>query len=316
MGRHTAVFSSHRSRTRWVTERLQPGLEGDIAAGLGKKSGKQGWLAFEDDATTHSPVLHFHYPSTLEAGTLYIRRSVKLEFGSLTDQRPVGRHRVRPWATEVLTRPLNEMGCEVVALEVERAFWEKTTILHAEHHRALGVPMPANYSRHFADVAAMANRPETERALADDALRKEVVAWKDRFFARTWARYELAKPGTFRLVPPAERVAELTRDYQAMRDMFLDEPVSFDAILETLRKLEARINPNPRINSIFREQPSSSSMEDRRGGSCRDFRLPTKGVRRLGRRPRPTFPHSVLEENLLCREAREGEAAGRATEAA
>jgi hypothetical protein len=37
-------------------------------------------------------------------------------------------------------------------------------------------------------------------------------------------------------------VAELARDYQAMRDMFLDEPVSFDAILETLRKLEARIN--------------------------------------------------------------------------
>ncbi|NUN93628.1 MAG: hypothetical protein HUU04_07595, partial [Verrucomicrobiae bacterium] len=31
--------------------------------------------------------------------------------------------------------------------------------------------------------------------------------------------------------------------------------------------------PNPRISSIFREQPSSSSMEDRRGGLCRDFRL-------------------------------------------
>jgi hypothetical protein len=226
---------------RWVNERLQPRLETEITAVLGKKTGT-GWLTFKDDATTHSPVLHFHYPSTLEAGTLYIRRSVKLEFGSLTDQRPVGRHRVRPWAAEVLTRPLNEMGCEVVALEVERAFWEKATILHAEHHRDLEVPMPSNYSRHYADVAAMADRPETERALADDALRKEVVAWKDRFFARTWARYELAKPGTFRLVPPAERVAELARDYQAMRDMFLDEPVSFDAILETLRKLEARIN--------------------------------------------------------------------------
>jgi len=226
---------------RWVNERLQSRLETEITAVLGKKTGT-GWLAFEDDATTHSPVLHFHYPSTLEAETLYIRRSVKLEFGSLTDQRPVGRHRVRPWAAEVLTPPLNEMGCEVVALEVERAFWEKATILHAEHHRDLEVPMPANYSRHYADVVAMADRPETERALADDALRKEVVAWKDRFFARTWARYDLAKPGTFRLVPPAERVTELARDYQAMRDMFLDEPVSFDAILETLRKLEARIN--------------------------------------------------------------------------
>ncbi len=36
--------------------------------------------------------------------------------------------------------------------------------------------------------------------------------------------------------------------------------------------------PNPRISSIFREQPSSSSLEDRRGGSCRDFRLLTRRV--------------------------------------
>ena len=62
------------------------------------------------------------------------------------------------------------------------------------------------------------------------------------FFDRTWARYDLAVPGTFRLVPPAARVAELARDYQEMRDMFLDAPVSFDVILETLHRLEARIN--------------------------------------------------------------------------
>ena len=134
------------------------------------------------------------------------------------------------------------MGCDVVTLEVERAFWEKATILHAEYHRDPASPMPGRYSRHYADVAAMANRTETERALEDDVLRTRVVAWKARFFARSWARYDLAAPGTFRLVPPPERRVDLARDYQEMRDMFLDEPPSFDAILETLRKLEARIN--------------------------------------------------------------------------
>jgi hypothetical protein len=129
----------------------------------------------------------------------------------------------------------------VVALEVERAFWEKATILHAEHHRDLATPMPGRYSRHYADVAAMANRPEAERALADDALRQRVVDWKARFFARSWARYDLAKPGTFRLVPPAARVAELARDYQEMQDMFLDAPMPFETILETLRQMESRI---------------------------------------------------------------------------
>ena len=52
----------------------------------------------------------------------------------------------------------------------------------------------------------------------------------------------LAKPGTFRLVPKAERLPALRRDYQLMRDMYLTEPVSFDDILTTLSNLEHRIN--------------------------------------------------------------------------
>ncbi|MFZ4693795.1 MAG: nucleotidyl transferase AbiEii/AbiGii toxin family protein [Verrucomicrobiia bacterium] len=227
---------------RWVTEQLQTELEREIFAVLGQRTDRKTWLAFESDPVTHSPVLYFNYPTTLEAGAPYIHRSVKFEFGSLTNQRPVGRHRVQPWLSSVLPAPLAEVGCDVVALEVERAFWEKATILHAEYHRDLATPMPGNYSRHYADVAAMANRPEIERTLTDDVLREQVVAWKARFFARSWARYDLAKTGTFRLVPPAAREPELARDYQEMRDMFLDAPVSFDVILETLRRLEARIN--------------------------------------------------------------------------
>jgi len=56
------------------------------------------------------------------------------------------------------------------------------------------------------------------------------------------ARYDLAKPGTFRLVPPAEHLPAPRRDYQAMRDMYLSEPASFDDILATLADLENRIN--------------------------------------------------------------------------
>jgi hypothetical protein len=50
------------------------------------------------------------------------------------------------------------MGCDVVALEEERAFWEKATILHAEHHRDLKTPMPGHYSRHYAEAAGTATR--------------------------------------------------------------------------------------------------------------------------------------------------------------
>ena len=227
---------------KWVESQLQPELEKEFHLLIGQRSAKQSWLEYQLDAATHSPVLLFFYPSALAAGAGYIRRWVKLEFGSLTDQRPVGQHRVRPWLADILPAPLKEMGCDVVALEVERAFWEKATILHAEHHRDLATAMPSHYSRHYADVAAMASRPETTRALADDALRERVVIWKSRFFARTWARYDLAQSGTFRLVPPSARLAELARDYEDMRDMFLDPPPQFDEVMETLKKLEVRIN--------------------------------------------------------------------------
>jgi hypothetical protein len=228
--------------SKWVAERLQPELEQAIRDVIGDRPGGQSWLGFQIDSVTHSPVLLLYYPSVLAKGADYIRRWVKLEFGSLTDQRPAGEHRVRPWLAEFLPAPLAEMGCDVVALEVERAFWEKATILHAEYHRDLTTPMPGSYSRHYADVAAMANRPETDRAVADHALRERVVSWKSKFFPRSWARYDLAVPGTFRLVPPEDRMKELARDYVAMRDMFLGEPVSFESIMEKLRGLENRIN--------------------------------------------------------------------------
>jgi len=68
------------------------------------------------------------------------------------------------------------------------------------------------------------------------------MGWKSQFFGSSWANYDKAKPGTFRLVPPAERQGALKRDYQAMRDMYLTDPASFDDILTALAELERRIN--------------------------------------------------------------------------
>ena len=59
-------------------------------------AGSAGWsLTFEIDPQTESPVLQFQFPvSTIFGG--YVPPRVKLEFGSLTDQRPVGAHSVTP----------------------------------------------------------------------------------------------------------------------------------------------------------------------------------------------------------------------------
>ncbi|MBA3957032.1 MAG: nucleotidyl transferase AbiEii/AbiGii toxin family protein [Parachlamydiaceae bacterium] len=203
---------------------------------------EQARFEFLKDPNTNSPVLLFHYPSSQPTGFDYIKRSVKLEFGSLTDQQPTGRHTITPWIAEIFPKAFPDWRCEVMALEMERSFWEKATILHAEYHRPPNKPIPDRYSRHYADTSMLTKHPEAIKAINNHNLRNQVVIWKSQFFGNSWANYILAKPGTFRLVPPNERLPALRRDYQLMRDMYLTEPVSFDDILSTLSDLEYRIN--------------------------------------------------------------------------
>ncbi len=223
-----------------VQRQIGPALASAVAAVLGRT--ESDWFEFLTDPGTHSPVLLFHYPSSQPDGFDYLRRSVKLEFGSLTDQQPIGRHPVRPWVADLLPDAFPDWRCEVVALEVERSFWEKATILHTEYHRPADKPTPDRFSRHYADTAALAKHPVANRAIDQHDLRNRVVQWKSQFFGSSWANYGQAKPGTFRLVPPAERQAALRRDYVAMRDMYLNEPASFEEILATLAEIENRIN--------------------------------------------------------------------------
>ena len=227
-------------RKRWRKQIAPASGSWPLQQYLGKRD--DGWFEFQTDAATNSPVLLFHYPSTLPSGFEYFKRSVKLEFGSLTDQQPIGRHAIQSLMATIVPAAFADWRCEVVALEFERSFWEKATILHKEYHRPAERPMPDRFSRHYADTAALARHPAAVAAIGSHEFRERVVAWKGKFFGSSWANYDLAKPGTFRLVPSAERLPAFQRDYDAMRDMYLSQPVRFDEILAVLAELERRIN--------------------------------------------------------------------------
>jgi len=247
------VIASRTKRDAWmerlqkvcetaVRDRIQPSIEQRVRDLLGDWPRDGAWTEFLLEPETQSPVILFHYPVTQASGFAYLLRNVKMEFGSLTDQRPVDTRRIRPWIADELENSFQDWKCEVIALELDRSYWEKATILHAEHHRAPESRMPVRFSRHYADMAALARHSESRVAVDRHDVRERVVAWKDRFFARKWARYDLAKPGTFRLIPPTGRIAELRGDYSAMRDMYMVDPLPFDDVLATLADLEATIN--------------------------------------------------------------------------
>jgi hypothetical protein len=98
-----------------------------------------------------------------------------------------------------------------------RTFWEKATILHQESQRAEDKPMPPRYSRHYYDLAMLARAAVRQEALADLALLDAVVDFKQRFYPSAWARYDLARPGSLRLLPSEVRMVEIEKDYQASR---------------------------------------------------------------------------------------------------
>ena len=128
------------------------------------------------------------------------------------------------------------------AIRAERTFWEKATILHHEAHRPEGNLQPARYSRHYYDLAMMAAAPVKAAALADVALLEAVRDFKQRFYPRGWAHYELAVPGTFRLMPSGHVLSVLEKDYAQMRNMIFGRYPPFNEIMATLQQLEGEIN--------------------------------------------------------------------------
>ncbi|MBC7733043.1 MAG: nucleotidyl transferase AbiEii/AbiGii toxin family protein [Bacteriovorax sp.] len=235
---------------RCVEARFRPVLEGVFRVALGPPQAGEHWLHFEIDASAATPNLLFAYPSALPQPGGYIAKQVKLEFGALTNQQPTGQHRI---ATMLATAPgtalaqaFDDLQADVTALALARTFWEKATILHAEYHRPPKLPIRDRFARHYADFAALWAHAGREDALRRLDLLQDVVQHKGRFFASAWANYASARPGSFRLVPPAHRRAVLAQDYAKMEPMFMTPPPAFDHVLGQLAEAERALNQVPK----------------------------------------------------------------------
>jgi hypothetical protein len=217
-----------------VRETLLPALRETMAENL---EGGGDW-SMEIDPQDPQTIL-FRFPQAGVAAISYITPVVRIELGARSDHWPREQREIQSYLSETLQRPIG--GATVQALAAERTFWEKATLLHAEAHRDPDKPMPGRYARHYHDLARMAVETVADRALADTALRERVVAHKSVYFRSGWARYDLAVPETFRLVPPDERLAALHTDHQSMLQMFFTPPPTMEEVIAILRKLENRI---------------------------------------------------------------------------
>lgn len=114
--------------------------------------------------------------------------------------------------------------------------------MHREAFRSEKSTLPSRYSRHYYDLYCMMKSPVKDRALEDTDLLDRVVAFKDKFYRCSWARYDLVKRGTMRLMPPEYNISKLYEDYEHMQNMIFGEKPGFDLILTAIAELESEIN--------------------------------------------------------------------------
>jgi hypothetical protein len=228
----------------YVERSLLPDLE---QAMQGQLAGEHEWaLKIVKGSSRHWDYLDFSYPLSLEKNDYgfsdYNSPVVRIELVARGEHWPAQAASVKSYAAEDFPELFATADATVRALAIERTFWEKATLLHREYHVADTKPQKPGLSRHYADLAALADTEYGAAALRHIELLTTVAEHKAVYFREPSAKYETARPGTLRIVPSNNRLDELRSDYAKMAQMFFGEPVAFATIVEQLRQLEEQIN--------------------------------------------------------------------------
>lgn len=182
----------------------------------------------------------FAYQNNFNDGS--ILPVIRLEIGALAAWTPAALKQIKPYAAQEYPKLFIQPSTEVLTVLPKRTFWEKATILHREANRPESSKVPPRYSRHYYDLYKMAKSGVRQSALCDKELLEKVVAFKDKFYRCTWAKYGEAKFGTIKLLPPTYNIGTYKADYAHMQNMIFGEKPTFDYILSVLKQLEDEIN--------------------------------------------------------------------------
>ncbi len=200
------------------------------------------WNLKIDETDTTNQTLLFDYPAVTTARTGYVQPSVKIEMGARAEHWPVSLKTIQSYVKELVSEQVEETGVTVKVLNVERTFWEKATILHQYANIPSDKRLPPRLSRHYYDFHCLLSSSAKSAALANQDLLEKVAKHKEVYFPSAWAKYQFAKKGSLRLAPPGLILDELGRDYQAMREMFFEDPISWGEVIEGIKLFETEFN--------------------------------------------------------------------------
>jgi hypothetical protein len=197
-----------------------------------------------DDTDADKQTLLIWYPTATPKSD-YIRAAIKIESGAKSALDPNSEVPIKPYVDDDL--PALDLTVPAVrTVDPERTFWDKVVILHGLRRwfdkrgelRGGG----QRVSRHYYDLHKLLPTRAGAAAIKDPELGADCVAHARMFFNRSDFDLASAVPGSFALAPHDEMIEQLRADYRAMTGMIFGDPPRFEAVLETVTTLEARLN--------------------------------------------------------------------------
>lgn len=206
-------------------------------------SNEFGVSKFRVEISEDGEKFRFHYPTVLDVPGDYVGSSVLLEFGGRNITEPNSDHVIRPDIADYLST-LDLPSPKVSVLSAARTFWEKSTLIHVECQRNEFRNSAERLSRHWYDLAMLADSDIGTEALTDRALLLDVIKHKKVFYNSSYANYDACLNGELRLIPSDTVLTALENDFQRMifAGMFIGEPPVFADVVYRLRSLEKLIN--------------------------------------------------------------------------
>jgi len=199
-----------------------------------------GDAAYRMELSENGEQLHIYYRPLFSSTN--ILDHIFIEFGGRNAIEPSDKHIVRPYiAPELPSLRFPEASVQV--LSGARTFWEKATLIHVVCNKA----SPDNldrWSRHWSDLAVLADHQIGKDAIADRELLADVVKHKSAFYRTGDVSYGPCCKGGLQLVPGTEVLSLLEADFRTMLadGMFYGEQPVFREIIVRLTMLQKEIN--------------------------------------------------------------------------
>ena len=182
-------------------------------------------------------ILYVNYPHI--GNDQYIKSSIKLEIGPVAAKTPMEEISIRPYYNNYFNLKGDDTDFRVNAVSIARTFWEKVLILHAEAKRPIDKKMPLRYFRHYYDVVMIYKSEHFRKISGNLDLFEEVRRFKNKYYRSSWSKLNECRLSNIQLIPNNERLKELEKDYQSMKDMFFEGPPKFEETIHELTNLQS-----------------------------------------------------------------------------